>query len=140
MRRRVLLTALTLPVLPWPAAAQAPVFPPGSAVGLTPPAGMRPADGFTGFQDSGAGASLLIAELPAEAYPALSALDDAAFQQRQNITVTARRALKLADPQVLRFVPSGFMQALGLVRAEGDDAKVQACGGGHGTELSYANP
>ena len=114
MHRRALLAILTVPLVR-PAFAQAAVFPPGSAVGLLPPAGMRPADGFTGFQDSGAGASVLIAELPPAAYAAISTLDDAAFQQRQNITVTARRALKLADAGAQAMLLTGTQRAGGVL-------------------------
>ena len=114
MHRRALLAILTVPLVR-PAFAQAAVFLPGSAVGLLPPAGMRPADGFTGFQDSGAGASVLIAELPPAAYAAISTLDDAAFQQRQNITVTARRALKLADAGAQAMLLTGTQQAGGVL-------------------------
>lgn len=44
------------------------VFPPGSAVGLAPPAGLKPAQGFSGFQDSETNASIVVVEMPAEAY------------------------------------------------------------------------
>ena len=110
MPRHVLAVLL---LLIWPAWAQEVVFPPGSAVGLAPPAGMKPADGFTGFGDSAAGASLVIAELPPEAYAGLNALGDEAFQQRQGITVTSRRAVTLAGaPQAVLL--AGTQQARGV--------------------------
>lgn len=96
MRRRALLT--TLPALALPGLAQAQqgvVFPPGSAIGLRPPAGMKPAARFTGFVDEANQASILLAELPPETYAGLAALDDAAFLQRQGIAVAARREATL---------------------------------------------
>lgn len=107
MRRRVLLAmplvGLAQPALIHQAWAQAGVvFPPGSAVGLKPMAGMVAATGFTGFANQGAQASILLAELPAEAYAGLSTLDEGALLQRQGITVTARRTVSLpAGPGVL---------------------------------------
>lgn len=50
------------------ARAEGVVFPPGSGVGLAPPPSLRPAQGFSGFQDPSTNASIVIAEMPAEAY------------------------------------------------------------------------
>lgn len=47
------------------------VFPQGGAIGLTPPPGMTESASFTGFE-SAAGDSILIAELPREAYAELT--------------------------------------------------------------------
>lgn len=76
---RALLRVLVLAVLstaapavaPLSAAAQAPTFVTGTGVGLVPPKGMRPARTFSGFESPDTGASILVAELPAEAYPQL---------------------------------------------------------------------
>ncbi|HTG37781.1 hypothetical protein [Sphingomonas sp.] len=46
------------------------LFPQGGAIGLTPPADMREASDFTGFANA-AGDSIVIAELPREAWPQL---------------------------------------------------------------------
>lgn len=51
-----------------PASAQSPKFVPGTGVGLVPPKGMVPAQSFSGFEDRASGASILVAEFPAEAY------------------------------------------------------------------------
>jgi hypothetical protein len=53
------------------ARAQAPTYVAGTGVGLVPPKGMTPAKGFSGFEDSGTGASILVAEFPPEAYAQL---------------------------------------------------------------------
>ncbi len=106
MRRRALLALLAGPALmaqaPALVPAPAPVFPPGSAVGLVPPPGMVQATAFAGFQDPAAGASILISELPAEAFAAVSKLDDKALRQRAAITILRRRTLQAGGvPAVL---------------------------------------
>ncbi|MCJ2046684.1 hypothetical protein MKK58_19390 [Methylobacterium sp. J-078] len=50
-----------------PARAAEPIFPPAGAVGLVPPPGMAPAKAFAGFEHR-SGASIVIVEMPAEAY------------------------------------------------------------------------
>lgn len=49
------------------------VVPPGSALALDPPDGFTLAAGFTGYEDATRGASIVLAELPAEAYATLEA-------------------------------------------------------------------
>lgn len=48
-----------------------PVFPGSSRIGLVPPSGMTPSATFSGFEHS-SGASILLVELPGEAYPDLA--------------------------------------------------------------------
>ncbi|WP_407529200.1 hypothetical protein [Methylobacterium oryzisoli] len=57
--------------LPAVALAAEPVFPPASSIGLVPPPGMTPAQGFSGFEHR-SGASIVIMEMPAEAYAEIS--------------------------------------------------------------------
>jgi hypothetical protein len=66
MNRLLLLPALLLLVLP--AFATEPVFPPGSRIGLVPPAGMVPSSAFQGFEDRARGAMLVVTELSAQTY------------------------------------------------------------------------
>ncbi|KMO28947.1 hypothetical protein VP06_26015 [Methylobacterium aquaticum] len=54
-------------VLASPALAAEAVFPAAASVGLVPPPGMTPSKGFAGFEHR-SGASILITEMPAEAY------------------------------------------------------------------------
>ena len=68
MPRRLLAVLLLLA----PLAHAQPVFPSGGAIGLEMPPGWRPAPGFQGFVGPG-GASVLVAEMPAEAFPQLAA-------------------------------------------------------------------
>ncbi|WP_375461014.1 hypothetical protein [uncultured Enterovirga sp.] len=56
-----------------PALAADPVFPPGSRIGLVPPAEMVPSRGLTGFRNPRSGAAILAVEMPAEAYANLAA-------------------------------------------------------------------
>lgn len=58
-----------------PQAAQ-PIYAKGGAIGLVPPPGMREASSFSGFESASTGASITLAELPAEAYgPIILKLD-----------------------------------------------------------------
>lgn len=51
-----------------PGRAQTAAFPPGSAVGIAPPPGMKPSAGFAGFEDATTGASIIMSDLPPEAF------------------------------------------------------------------------
>ena len=53
--------------------AQAPVFPGGSGVGLVPPPGLTLSTNFSGFEDAAKGTSIVLTELPVDAYAALAA-------------------------------------------------------------------
>ncbi len=61
-------------LLPPGAAAQTPQRVNGTTVTMTPPAGFTPATDFAGFADPTTKSSILIAELPPQAWPQLSAL------------------------------------------------------------------
>jgi hypothetical protein len=54
-------------------AGEAPTFPPGSGVGLVPPAGFTVSPDFTGFADREAVASIVVSEMPKAAYDELVA-------------------------------------------------------------------
>jgi hypothetical protein len=54
---------------PLPGEAADPVFPPGSRIGLVPPAGMAPSTAFTGFEDSERHAVIVLSELAGSSYP-----------------------------------------------------------------------
>ncbi len=53
--------------------AQEAVFPSGSGIGLVPPAGLVPSSNFSGFEDPAKGTSLVVTELPVEAYATIAA-------------------------------------------------------------------
>lgn len=67
MNRLLLLPALLVLLVPAAVAAE-PVFPPGSRIGLVPPAGMVPSSAFQGFEDRTKGAMLVVTELSAQTY------------------------------------------------------------------------
>src|SRR5687767_937671 len=80
-----------------PAHAADPVLAKGGSVGLVPPAGMTPSEAMQGFEDRGARASILIAEMPPQAYPEVrtSFSDDAALAAK-GVTIETRRDVELA--------------------------------------------
>lgn len=91
-----------------PARAQAPAVQqvPGTTVSMTPPAGFALATEFAGFKDGNGAASILIVELPAEAYPQLSALFGDLEMARQSfatkgISVTALKRIDTPSGPVL---------------------------------------
>jgi len=53
--------------------AQERVFPGGSSVGLVPPPGLVLSSSFSGFEDAAKGTSIVVTELPVDAYAALAA-------------------------------------------------------------------
>ena len=67
MNRLLLLPALLLLLVPAALAAE-PVFPPGSRIGLVPPAGMVASSAFQGFENRAKGAMLVVTELSAQTY------------------------------------------------------------------------
>jgi len=74
------LLALAFTLLATAAFAE-PVFPPGSRVGLVPPAGMTPSASFQGFEDRAKGAMLVVTELSVQSYAKV--LQDFAPEQMQ---------------------------------------------------------
>lgn len=102
---RLLLSAVVLAasVLAAPILARAaePVFPRGSAIGLVPPPGMVESPAFAGFEDRTHNASLLIVDMPAEAYDQIEAgFTDAALASK-GITLEKREAFPLKGGKAL---------------------------------------
>lgn len=80
-----------------PAEAADPVFAKGGSVGLVPPAGMVPSEQVQGFEDRGAKASILIAEMPPPAYREIrESFADGAALAKQGVTIEKRRDIELA--------------------------------------------
>ena len=63
--------AAGLAVAPVVTRAAEPMFPAGGAVGIAPPSEMTPSHAFAGFEHKDSGSSIVISELPAEAYQQL---------------------------------------------------------------------
>jgi hypothetical protein len=68
IQRRVVLAGVLWFMTGVAALAAEPVFPPGSRLGLVPPAGMEPSKTFLGFEDAGGRAAIFLAEQAAESY------------------------------------------------------------------------
>lgn len=99
--RTAALVLTSLLALAGAAAAQAPVFPAGSRVGLVPPPDMVPSRGLMGFRNPRSGAAILSVEMPAEAYLNLAATftDDAL--KAQGFALTRRTAPQIGSRSIL---------------------------------------
>jgi hypothetical protein len=101
--------AMTLASLAWATPAQATdaVFPPASHIGLVVPASMKPSHNFLGFEDRDASASILILEIPTQAYEGVEkqltteALkkDGVVEEMRETVTVNGAKGLLVAGTQ-----------------------------------------
>ena len=104
MPLRLLFALLTF-VLPSAAALAAePVFPPGSRVGLVPPAGMTVGASFQGFEDGAQRVTLLITEVSAQTYEKIA--EDFTPQAIRAIGMEeiSRETLRLASGEALLVV------------------------------------
>ncbi len=85
---------VALVILVWSAfgaLAEQAVFPRGSSIGMEPPAGMEPSTNFAGFENKQKGASILVVDMPPDAFPQLEAgFTDQALAAK-GITVQSRR-------------------------------------------------
>jgi hypothetical protein len=95
--------AASMAVAPASAQERKPVE--GTSVSLTPPKGFEPATGFAGLMNKATQASVLVVEMPPEAYPQLSTLfadGDAAKAgfAKQNVTIAKREQLDVAGAKV----------------------------------------
>jgi hypothetical protein len=80
-----------------PAEAAEPVFPPGSRIGLEPPAGMTVSKLFQGFEDREKNASIIFVELSGEAYTEIEKSFAVEALKAQGIDVQAREEFPLKD-------------------------------------------
>jgi hypothetical protein len=97
------LMIVALPALS--AAAPAPMFPPGSHIGLVPPPGMVPAKTFPGFVDpTNSGVGMVIGLLPAGTYEEMEKKFTAEGLKKQGITLEKRDSIQLSIGQGLLIV------------------------------------
>ena len=75
--------------------AAEPTYPPGSRIGLVPPAGVETSRSFFGFEDPGNNVGIMLVALPAEAYADLEKSVNAETLKRQGVTLEAREAMTL---------------------------------------------
>jgi hypothetical protein len=88
--------ALALLTLVAPAWAEDPIFPPGSRVGLVPPAGMVASNTFDGFSDPTKDAAILITVLPAAAFVQMDKTLDIDTLKKQGVVLDKREPMQLA--------------------------------------------
>ena len=90
------LVALMAFIVPACAAEPAPVFPPGSRLGLVPPPGMVPSTTFNGFVDPEKNAGIVITALPAEAYASMAKSMSEDALKKQGVTVEKHESMQLS--------------------------------------------
>jgi hypothetical protein len=90
----VLLVLVLTAVIREAAAADA-VFPPGSRLGLVPPAGMVPSRTFQGFEEPGTKAAILLTTLPANAYEQLAKSMVPEAMKKEGIEIERREDIAL---------------------------------------------
>jgi hypothetical protein len=93
IRRLSFIFALVLGALPAFAAEVA--YPPGSRIGLVPPAGLVTSRSFFGFEDATNNVAIILVALPAEAYADLDKTVTADALKRQGVTLESRAAVPL---------------------------------------------
>ena len=91
-----LATMVALMVLAMPVRAADLVFPPGSRIGLVPPVGMVTSDTFVGFADASKDAAILIAALPAAAFPQIEKTMDTEALRKEGISLDKREPMQLS--------------------------------------------
>jgi hypothetical protein len=79
-----------------PVRAEDAVFPPGSRLGLVPPAGMIASDKFDGFADPDKDAAILITVLPAAAYPQIEKTLDVEALRKKGVNLEKREPMQLS--------------------------------------------
>jgi hypothetical protein len=80
-----------------PAAAADAVFPIGSRLGIVPPAGLKPATSFPGFEDPQNSVFIRLVALPAEAFPEIEKTMTNDALKKQGMTVEKRESIRLGN-------------------------------------------
>jgi hypothetical protein len=94
---RGLIGALAALVLATSAWAAEPTFPPGSRVGLVPPAGMMPSRGIQGFEDPRTRAAIFVTEMSLQSYPEIEKEFSAAEIKSSGMEEERREVVRLND-------------------------------------------
>jgi hypothetical protein len=93
---RWFLIVLALALGSAPAPAAEPTYPPGSRIGLAPPAGMVPSRNFFGYEDPDNKAAIMLVALPPQAYADLDRSVTADALKRQGLTFETRESVPLS--------------------------------------------
>jgi len=72
------------------------VYPPGSRLGLVPPAGMTTSTNFFGFEDPNTNAAIILVSLPVQAYAELERSVSADVLKREGVTLEKRETISLS--------------------------------------------
>jgi hypothetical protein len=94
---RTIVAGLATAVLATAALAADPVFPPGSRVGLVPPAGMEPSQGIQGFEDPTTHAAIFVTEMSLPTYPDIEKEFSAAELKASGMQEELRENVTLKD-------------------------------------------
>lgn len=113
MPKTRLFSCLVALLLSGAAYAADPVFPPGSRIGLVPPANMVPFESIAGFRDPKTGGALATIEMPAEAYPGIAASFADEPLKAQGFTLKSRETVKIGTGDAM--IISGDQNQNGVV-------------------------
>lgn len=94
---RTIVAVLATALLTVAALAADPVFPPGSRVGLVPPAGMQPSQGIQGFEDQATHAMIFVTEMSLPTYPDVEKEFSAAELKSSGMEEESRENVTLKD-------------------------------------------
>jgi hypothetical protein len=94
---RLLAVCAVTATLLLPAAAADAVFPVGSRLGLVPPAGLKPATSFPGFEDQENSVFIRLVALPAEAFAEIERTMTNDALKKQGMTVEKRESVPLGN-------------------------------------------
>ena len=93
---RLLLLLIAFALAPQARAADV-VFPPGSRIGIAPPAGMTPTPNFFGFEDRTRNVAIIMVALPPEAYAEMDRTTNAETLKKQGVAFEKREEFSLAS-------------------------------------------
>lgn len=113
MPKTRLLSCLVVLLASGAAYAADPTFPPGSRIGLVPPADMVPSEGIAGFRDPKTGGAIATIEMPAEAYPSISASFADESLKAQGFALKSRETMKVGTGDAM--IISGEQNQNGVV-------------------------
>jgi hypothetical protein len=94
---RTIALSLAFTALATAALAADPVYPPGSRIGLSPPAGMEPSQGFQGFEDRRTRAAIFVTEMSLRTYPEIEKEFSAAELKASGMEEERRDEVALKD-------------------------------------------
>jgi hypothetical protein len=104
MMSRTILAAAAMALAILPARAADPVYPLASHIGMVAPGGMQPSPTFRGFENREAGASIVILEIPPQAYAGVEKQLTVEALKKEGMTEEKRETVTLKDGKGLLVV------------------------------------